>query len=204
MVLKLAADPGDIICGFFTGAEAHKVSAWHAVTGLCTEAGELLEWANSGDMDEANLIEELGDLEWYLRLLSAAFTFPIYLPPEPDYPADGPPTDGGTARGACVSVAIAAARLADVVKRWVVYGSPLNEEAAKSWSYALRSAMAWLRYCEGVTREEVLQANIAKLQQRYPAGGFRKEDSENRDPDKERAAAKVAPTPNFAYFPGHE
>ncbi len=45
----------------------------HAVLGLYTEAAEMLEalWAalHGAPLDEINLFEEAGDLEWYLALL---------------------------------------------------------------------------------------------------------------------------------------
>ena len=47
----------------------------HAIIGLFTESGELLEWlknALSGKTDWTNLEEEIGDLLWYLAVLSSA------------------------------------------------------------------------------------------------------------------------------------
>lgn len=45
----------------------------HAVLGICTEAGELLEWymkyAMTGEANWDNLVEEMGDHEWYSALL---------------------------------------------------------------------------------------------------------------------------------------
>lgn len=51
--------------------------ALHAVMGVVTEAGELAEnllkaIRNREDLDRTNLIEELGDLEWYMSLLRHA------------------------------------------------------------------------------------------------------------------------------------
>lgn len=51
----------------------------HAVLGICTEAGEIAEQVlkvllsdNSIDLDDVNLSEEIGDLQWYEAMLARA------------------------------------------------------------------------------------------------------------------------------------
>lgn len=49
-------------------------AAMHAATGIASEAGELLDavkasWAYKKDLDYENIIEELGDIEFYLQAL---------------------------------------------------------------------------------------------------------------------------------------
>lgn len=51
---------------------AHKVDFWHGATGVVTEAGELLDAAKkyciyNKPIDKVNVIEELGDIEFYLE-----------------------------------------------------------------------------------------------------------------------------------------
>jgi NTP pyrophosphatase (non-canonical NTP hydrolase) len=46
----------------------------HAAVGISGEAGELLDavkktWVYGKELDRVNLIEELGDIEWYLEAL---------------------------------------------------------------------------------------------------------------------------------------
>ncbi|MBS1722752.1 MAG: hypothetical protein JSS66_07055 [Armatimonadetes bacterium] len=53
---------------------------FHAVIGMCTEAGELLEAMddlvfNSRELDEENVFEELGDGQWYFALGCDALGF---------------------------------------------------------------------------------------------------------------------------------
>lgn len=55
------------------GRLANKPVILHAIMGIVTEAGELMDaykkYAIYGkEIDEVNLIEELGDLEWYIAL----------------------------------------------------------------------------------------------------------------------------------------
>jgi len=55
-----------------------KVDAWHGATGVCTEAGELLDAAKkfvvyNKPIDRENVIEELGDLEFYMEMVRQSF-----------------------------------------------------------------------------------------------------------------------------------
>ena len=56
---------------------SHKADIWHGATGVCTEAGELLDAAKKyviydKDLDIENVIEELGDVEFYLEVIRQA------------------------------------------------------------------------------------------------------------------------------------
>ena len=68
LVEKLAK-PGEYIADELEPWEAH---FWHMATGVCTEAGELLDAAKKvviyrKPIDRANVVEELGDIEFYLE-----------------------------------------------------------------------------------------------------------------------------------------
>lgn len=68
LVEKLAK-PGEYIVDELEPWEAH---FWHMATGVCTEAGELLDAAKKvviyrKPIDRANVVEELGDIEFYLE-----------------------------------------------------------------------------------------------------------------------------------------
>ncbi len=68
MVKALVKDGEDIIVSL-TPASAH---AWHMATGVAGEAGELLDAVKkhaiyNKPLDRANVIEELGDLEFYME-----------------------------------------------------------------------------------------------------------------------------------------
>ena len=54
--------------------DAGKINSWHAATGIATEAGELLSSIKARvvydkPLDRINIIEELGDLEFYMEQL---------------------------------------------------------------------------------------------------------------------------------------
>lgn len=68
MVKKLAKSGMDI-CASLTPHMAH---IWHMATGVCTEAGETMDAAKKyaiycKPIDRDNVIEELGDLEFYME-----------------------------------------------------------------------------------------------------------------------------------------
>jgi len=61
--------PGEAIAEALTPEKAH---LWHAATGVSTEAGELLDAAKKHviygkPLDRQNVIEELGDIEFYME-----------------------------------------------------------------------------------------------------------------------------------------
>ena len=68
MVLHLAKDGSEILHSLTPG----KVHLWHMLTGIETEAGELMgaikkHVVYNQELDLENVIEELGDLEFYLQ-----------------------------------------------------------------------------------------------------------------------------------------
>jgi NTP pyrophosphatase (non-canonical NTP hydrolase) len=74
MVRKLAKD-GQQILDTLSPEKAHK---WHMATGISGEAGELLdaikkEVAYNKAEDRENIVEELGDLEFYMAGLRQAY-----------------------------------------------------------------------------------------------------------------------------------
>lgn len=74
-LVKALAKPGADIASNMTPVEAH---AWHMATGISGEAGEILEVIKKHviyqkPLNSDNLIEELGDIEFYLEGLRQGF-----------------------------------------------------------------------------------------------------------------------------------
>ena len=68
MVLELKK-PGDVI---YDQLDPSRADIWHAVTGIVTEAGELMDTVKklvvyNKPLDTTNIVEELGDLEFYME-----------------------------------------------------------------------------------------------------------------------------------------
>lgn len=61
--------PGEVL---LASLSSDRVDLWHGATGVCTEAGELLDAIKkmaiyNKQLDRDNVIEELGDLEFYMQ-----------------------------------------------------------------------------------------------------------------------------------------
>lgn len=74
-MVKALAQPGEQIVQRLTAPEAH---ALHMAVGICGEAGELLDAIKKHviykkPVDILNVIEELGDIEFYLEGLRQGF-----------------------------------------------------------------------------------------------------------------------------------
>lgn len=71
-----------------------------------------------------------------------------------------------------VGVSGEAGELLDAVKKVAIYGKPLDRENVIEELGDLEFYMEGLRQGLGITREETLQANVAKLGARYAAGKY--------------------------------
>lgn len=71
MMVGTLAKAGELMLADLTPA---KVDLWHGATGCCTEAGELLDAVKkvvcyNKSTDRENVVEELGDLEFYMQMV---------------------------------------------------------------------------------------------------------------------------------------
>lgn len=71
-----------------------------------------------------------------------------------------------------VGISGEAGELLDAVKKHVIYNKPLDRENAIEELGDLEFYMEGLRQAFGITREETIAANIAKLGVRYSAGSY--------------------------------
>ena len=71
-----------------------------------------------------------------------------------------------------VGVSGEAGELLDAVKKATIYGKPIDRENVIEELGDLEFYMEGLRQGLGITREETLQANVAKLGARYAAGKY--------------------------------
>lgn len=172
MVLALLK-PGEDIVASLTTDGAH---LWHCATGVAGECGELLlavldaehgEHGCPSPIDRDNVIEELGDLEFYLQgfrtvtgiTREQADSLAIAIP------------DVADLHIAICYLNAAGANLLDLTKKTVVYNKPLENLSAVRWLGAIEAGTRNIRALIGVSREDVIAANIDKLV--GPAGRFR-------------------------------
>ena len=153
----------------------------HAAAGLVTETQEL------ADADSPkNVAEELGDCFWYLPIIADCF---------PGYAlVDHEMVDEYFRSGALKAMQHHAAELLNyTLKRHVIYGKEL--EVAKVTHHAEHYAAALIAVCKqaGVKPGDCMEANIKKLEKRYPKLRFDVEDTSNRDVEHELSHIQAPP-----------
>lgn len=154
------AKPGDAILATLT---PDKADAWHMASCIPGEAGELFTPLRDHDiggrkLDRDNLIEELGDIEFYMEGLRRVTdilyeeTVPYHLPViASDY----------------TYLPQAAADVFDVVKGWAIYNKPLDRQSLVDRLRMLETVLAHIRMTYAISRDVILQANVTKLGKRY-------------------------------------
>lgn len=79
-----------------------------------------------------------------------------------------------------LGIAGEAGEVVDAVKKNVIYCKPVNRENVVEELGDLEFYMEGLRQGLGITREECLAHNIAKLQKRYASGSFSNKEAQLR------------------------
>lgn len=153
-----------------------KADAWHMATGIAGEAGELLDAIMqlayiSGELDRTNLIEELGDLEFYLEGIAQRYGIETAIGPK-HLPWTGLLALSGR-------LTVVALDLLDTVKKEVIYNKAIDRERLIACIGELHALMSKIRLITNIDRKDVLEANIVKLylgndknKARYPDGKF--------------------------------
>lgn len=176
MVAKLIKS-GDTLKQEFTAWDCAII---HATLGIVGELGELLggieyAFANAVKLDVANILEELGDLEFFLENFraTAGITRDEVLNCETVCQR---PTN---AVRQCAHMLVYGTDLMDHVKKAVIYRKPINREAIIVNLSKIEYILVWLYPLFELTREQALEANMDKLAKRYD--GFQYTDQRAQD-----------------------
>jgi hypothetical protein len=157
MVSVLAKSGADIFASL-TSVNCHLL---HMAVGISGEAGEVLECVCSPNgVDVANLVEELGDIEFYVEGLRQGANLTRFE-------TITAPIDGIIYESAGIHISVSASQILDLIKKTVIYNKPLNTAELISALSSLELAMQILRDNHTLIRDEILLANIAKLSVRY-------------------------------------
>lgn len=165
LVAALVKPPLDIM----TTLSQFSTDLWHGATGVAGEAGELLEMISSGTYDHENLVEELGDLEFYMEQIrqradikragvadDLADQFEWFENERPQLMMT-----------LAVQIAVFGTHILDYVKKCAIYNKPLDVNPLMDAMLNMDVAMGKLRRLCRVQRETVLMENIRKLSKRY-------------------------------------
>ena len=174
MVKALAKDGQEVINGL-TPESAHIL---HMVVGVNTEIGELIE-NNLFLGSRENRVEELGDIEFYFEGIAAPISAAHYLMSDHDKVMLDTDTAGKYGY-MLLKLAMHGSQLLDAAKKYSIYEKPLDlKETIKQ----LISIRVWLCaiYDElDITRDEAIEANIAKLGKRYSSGSYSNNQAQTR------------------------
>ena len=165
MVEALAKDGSDIISGL-TSESAHLL---HMAVGVQGEIGELIEnylWNGS----QENRIEEFGDVEFYLQGIAGPLNYSISLDV----------VDSCSVSNDLLGLSVAGAALLDAIKKQSIYEKQLDADEVLRQMIEIRQRLVNLYYIFGITREQAIAANIAKLGKRYADGNYSNKSAQER------------------------
>lgn len=174
--------PGDAI---LTSLDADKCDAWHMASCIPGEAGELMDCLavhlTGGTIDRDNLIEELGDLEFYMEGLRGRVGI--------NRAASLSGAGLSTTSTAALLYALPglAAEVFDVSKRWIVYGKDLDKSALALAIGRLDVALQSIGGYFGLRRDDWLAANVGKLGKRYQTLTYSDQEAQDRADKQEKA-----------------
>jgi NTP pyrophosphatase (non-canonical NTP hydrolase) len=193
---------------FMGGGEKKSLErSLHGAIGLCTEVGELSEVIGAAfdggsfeEVDGINLVEEVGDVLWYLAILLDAhgiemndYTADLLAKPEgvdpSDVCVDGSEAieDGDDAVIAILRMTACAGQIQDVLKRHLMYRKDLDREKLLVEIQAFVEALTFFSWSVNTSFPVAAERNIAKLSARYP-DKYTDEAAINRNIEAERKA----------------
>jgi NTP pyrophosphatase (non-canonical NTP hydrolase) len=149
----------------------------HAAIGLATEIEELLV-NYSGNIDPVNILEEIGDLTWYLSIFYREY-------PEIENVKIASTMEVKTAQGLIMSMLKSILQIQDLIKKKLYYNKPINQETMNTLVAILDLDIRMYLSLYNLNIEEVWERNIAKLKSRY-GEKFSSERAINRDLETER------------------
>jgi len=152
----------------------------HAALGLATEIEELL--VNYSDkMDPTNVLEEVGDLAWYLSIFYREY------PEIENVKVNASETyyNAGNPHNLIMDMLKGILQIQDLIKKKLYYNKPVNQESMNLLVATLDMDIRMYLELYELKIEDVWEKNISKLKARY-GEKFSSERAINRDLETER------------------
>jgi len=167
-MVKGLAKSGAQIINDFTPDTAHIL---HMAIGIAGESGELASVIHSKfefeAIDKKNVVEELGDLEFYLEGFRQGLGISRLETIVDDTSYDMDRGIMSSAKNGAMFLNIASSILLDQIKKVAFYVKPVNTDNVVKSLIKIEGHMYILRKCFYITYEQTLEHNIAKLGDRY-------------------------------------
>lgn len=178
--------------------QKQEMTAWdleinHATIGIVGELGELFggieySFAMNQSIDLANVLEELGDLEFFLENFRALMGWDREKDVLQCETICHQPT--GPVRQAA-HMLVYATDLMDHVKKAIIYRKPLNREAMLACMSKIEYILEVFYPNFNYTREQALEANMDKLAQRYSGFEYSDQKAQERADKPEEQGGKI-------------
>ena len=149
----------------------------HAVIGVLTEVEELLDNHIGEEQDITNMLEEAGDITWYLAIIGREMDL--------DYPQLVVKTKNDNPMKLVLKIVKNTCKLLDMMKKKLYYNKPIDENLFKTITTLVMLDVSDYMNTYDIDIEKSFDVNIDKLKARY-GDKFSSEKAINRDLETER------------------
>lgn len=173
-MVKVLAKPGETIRQTCTPHQCHMI---HMAIGLSGEVGELMDAVIFDPLNKENILEELGDIEFYYQGLAQEITdyneiycssIRLYAPQRI------------SVSEAIIKSSIKASQILDVIKKYYIYQKDYDKKSLVAFMCKLQCLLQVIREYNGFSREDTRVHNISKLSIRYKNFQYSDEAAQNR------------------------
>lgn len=149
----------------------------HSIIGILTEVEELLDNHTGETQDFTNILEEAGDITWYLAIIGREYQL--------DYPQLLVRTKNEDPMKLVLKIIKNTCKLLDMMKKKIYYNKPIDENLFKTITHVVMLDLSDYMNVYDINIQNSFDINIAKLKARY-GEKFSSERAINRDLETER------------------
>lgn len=155
--------------------EIQNIRLLHACAGISSELSELIEiekkFEGDDKIDRVNIMEELGDILWYIGIASDALDAVNEITTDPEFVGKKTDFDGDLCDDLIrfsLNVSAIAGELVDkAVKKTIFYGKKVDKQDLIDKLRLIHQNVKYMLEHTGYTLEDARERNIAKLKARY-------------------------------------
>lgn len=151
----------------------HQYRLVHIALGLSSELSELVSMLTSGQVDDINLAEELGDIFWYCAIsvdvlgVGSGEVFSFATDAERSRRLSTLQRGSPILPRLIYDLTIYVGELSDLVKKHVFYGKLIDVEHYVNSLACIVHTSEHILHVFGITAQDAMDRNIAKLRSRY-------------------------------------
>jgi NTP pyrophosphatase (non-canonical NTP hydrolase) len=149
----------------------------HAVIGILTEVEELLDNHIGDSQDFTNMLEEAGDITWYLAIIGREYQL--------DYPQLLVRNKNEDPMKLVLKIIKNTCKLLDMMKKKIYYNKSIDVNTFKTITHVVMLDLSDYMNTYNIDIQKSFDVNIAKLKARY-GEKFSSERAINRDLETER------------------